>query len=179
MTVRTRGYALAELLVAVAIAGLIIGTLTFLNVDYVSLGRRVSEIQSPYQLGTRAERVDPCATPGGVLVADDDKVIAKGPQDTATVLTITRQDPDTPGAAMQVITPAGVAGTSRQPVRVAVEAPRPGTTLAGAPSMASIEIGGATVGVIAPRCELSQVCDYDAANAMCSQDEAQGLAEPG
>ena len=40
---RRAGYALSELLVAVAIAGLIIGVLTFLNVDYVSLARRATD----------------------------------------------------------------------------------------------------------------------------------------
>ena len=44
---RARGYALAELLVAVAIAGLILGTLTFLNVDYVQLGRRAGAVRGP------------------------------------------------------------------------------------------------------------------------------------
>jgi hypothetical protein len=176
---RRRGYALSELLVAVAIAGLIIGTLTFLNVDYISLGRRVGQIQGPYRLGTRAERVDPCAMPGGVLTADGDRLIAHGPQDNATVLTLVPPDPDAPGGATQVITPAGVAGTSSQPVRAVIEATTPqGAAPAPAASMAWVEIGGKTVAVIAPRCELSQICDYDPTNAMCEQDEVQEVAEP-
>jgi hypothetical protein len=44
--------------------------------------------------------------------------------------------------------------------------------------MAAVELGGATAGVVSPRCEASQVCDYDAANAMCLQDEVT-VAEPG
>ncbi len=187
---RRRGYALSELLVAVAIAGLIIGTLTFLNVDYISLGRRVADIQAPYALGTRAQRFDPCAAPGGVLAAGEDKVVAEGPQDTTTVLTLVPQYTDIPRrAATQLITPTGVAGTSRRPVRVVVEAAQthsaaqgatPGAAqgATGGASMAAIEVGGATVGVVSPRCELRQVCDYDATNAMCKQDEAQAVAEP-
>jgi hypothetical protein len=167
-----RGYALSELLVAVAIAGLIIGTLTFLNVDYISLGRRVADIQGPYALGTRAQAGDPCAAPGGVLEAGDNALIAKGPQDNETVLSLARQDADGAGATTQVSTATGVAGASTRPVRVVVEA-----APARGPSMASIEVGHATVGVLAPRCDLPQICDYDPANAMCHEDEA--VAEPG
>jgi prepilin-type N-terminal cleavage/methylation domain-containing protein len=168
---RRRGYALSELLVAIAIAGLIIGVLTFLNVDYISLGRRVSDIASPYTLGTRAEAGDPCAAPGGVLTDADDAVIAHEPQDNATVLSLAHPDTDDANAT-QVSTAAGLAGETRRPVRVLVEdAPARG------PSVASVEIAGATVGVIAQRCDLPQICTYDAANAICHEDEA--VAEPG
>jgi hypothetical protein len=165
---RARGYALSELLVAVAIAGLIIGVLTFLNVDYVQLGRRVSDISQPYRLGARAQRGDPCADPaGGVLTAADNEVISRSDHDNATVLTMSSQDGQT-----TVATPAGVAGSSRRPVRLVVEA-----TPAPAASMVSVEVGGATVGTVAPRCDLRQVCDYDSANATCREDEI--VAEPG
>lgn len=182
---RARGYALSELLVAVAIAGLIIGTLTFLNVDYISLGRRVADIQRPYELGTRAEAGDPCAMPGGVLVAGDDQLIAHGADDNATILTLAPRDADRPEAGTLVTTPAGLAGTANQPVRVLIKSAatqadaHDASTAKGAPpaTMASIEVGGATVGVVSPRCELPQVCTYDAANATCFQDET--LAEPG
>jgi hypothetical protein len=176
---RTRGYALSELLVAVAIAGLIIGTLTFLNVDYISLGRRVSNLQAPYHLGARAGRIDPCIMPGSVLVADGDQLVAHGLQDNETVLTMSQQDPDTPGGVTQVITPTGLAGASTEPVRAVIEATTPqGAKPPPAASMASVEVGGKTVAVIAPRCDLSQICDYDAANAMCLQDETL-VEEPG
>ena len=178
---RARGYALSELLVAVAIAGLIIGILTFLNVDYVTLGRRVSDIQAPYALGTRAERVDPCATPGGVLTAGDDEVVAKAPHDSTTVLKLSPPQGD--GSQTQVSTAGGPVGASAAPVRVVVEA-APQTGLApGAPargpSLASIEVGGATAGVVSPRCDLPQICTYDVANAICTEDEVNALAEPG
>jgi hypothetical protein len=165
---RARGYALSELLVAVAIAGLIIGVLTFLNVDYVQLGRRVSDISQPYRLGARAQRSDPCADPaGGVLTAGDNAVILHGAQDNATVLTVSSQDGET-----ALATPAGMAGSSRRPLRLVVEA-----TPAPAASVVAVEVGGATVVTVAPRCDLRQVCDYDAANAACREDET--VAEPG
>lgn len=168
---RARGYALSELLVAVAIAGLIIGVLTFLNVDYISLGRRVSDLSAPYTLGTRAQVGDPCAAPGGVLTDADDAVVAHEPQDNATILTLAHPDTDDTNAT-QVSTPAGLAGETRRPLRVVVEnAPARG------PSVASVEVAGATVGVIAPRCDLPEICTYDPANAICQEDEA--VAEPG
>jgi prepilin-type N-terminal cleavage/methylation domain-containing protein len=177
---RRRGYALSELLVAVAIAGLIVGILTFINVDYITLGRRVGQIQGPYRLGRRAERVDPCAMPGGVLTADGEQLVAHGLQDNETVLTLVPPDPDTPGGETQVITATGVAGTTSQPVRAVVEATTPqGAAPAPGASMAWVEIGGRTVAVIAPRCDLAQICAYDAANAMCEQDKVQEVAEPG
>jgi len=166
---RARGYALSELLVAVAIAGLILGTLTSLNVDYIQLGRRVSELQSPYELGARVQGVDPCASPGAVLASDADKVSAQSAADTASLISLVPLNGST-----QVMTAQGVAGITRQPVRLVVEA-----TPTPAASMVSIEVGGATVGVVAPRCDLPQVCDYDASNAMCYGDEVQMLAEPG
>jgi hypothetical protein len=174
-----RGYALSELLVAVAIAGLIIGVLTFLNVDYITLGRRVSDIQAPYALGTRAERSDPCETPGGVLTAGDTDVQAKAPHETATVLSLHPAAPDEADGVTEVSTPAGLAGASRAPVRVVVEAaPQRGLPARG-PSLAAIEVGGATAGVVSPRCDLPQICTYDATNAMCQEDEVNALAEPG
>jgi hypothetical protein len=175
-TLRARGYALSELLVAVAIAGLIIGVLTFLNVDYISLGRRVSDIQAPYAMGGRAERGDPCATPGGVLTAGDDNVVAIAPHETATVLTLRSQADD---GTTEVATPAGVVGASRRPVRVLVEAMPKTGPIARGPSVASIEVGAATAGVVSPRCDLPQICTYDGTNAMCLEDEVNALAEPG
>jgi hypothetical protein len=157
---RRRGYALSELLVAVA--------------------RRVGQIQGPYRLGTRVERTDPCVMPGGVLVADGERLVAHSAQDNETVLTLVPPGPDDPGGATQVITPTGPAGKFTQPVRAVVEATTPqGAAPAPAASMAWVEIGGKTVAVIAPRCELAQICEYDAANAMCEQDEVQEVAEPG
>jgi hypothetical protein len=175
-TAGARGYALSELLVAVAIAGLIIGALTFLNADYISLGRRVSDIRAPYALGARATRADPCGTPGGVLTAGDGNVVDVAPHETDTVLTLHARGDD---GATEVITPAGLAGASRQPVRVVVEAlPKTGPIARG-PSLAAIEVRGATAGVVAPRCDLPQICTYDPANAMCEEDEGNALAEPG
>ena len=180
---RARGYALSELLVAVAIAGLIIGALTFLNVDYVSLGRRVGDIARPYELGTRATAGDPCIIPGGVLTAGDKDLVAHGPDDNATLLTLNPADPDRPAAGTLVSTANGAAGSTSRQVRVVVKSAPRALADAAAPaksvgpaSMAAIEVGGATVGVVSPRCQLRQVCTYDATNAMCQEDEA--VAEP-
>jgi hypothetical protein len=170
-----RGYALSELLVAVAIAGLIIGVLTFLNADYISLGRRVSDIQAPYTLGAGATHVDPCANPGGVLTAGDSNVVAVAMHETNTVLTLHAAGDD---GTTEVVSAGGYAGQSRQPVRVVVEAPPKSGAVARGPSMAAIEVGGATAGVVAPRCDLPQICTYDPTNAMCTEDEANALAEP-
>ena len=160
---RARGYALSELLVAVAIAGLIIGVLTFLNVDYVQLGRRVSELQTPYKIGANIGRLDPCGAPGAVLSDDGGNVIAKSSEGAQTLVSLATEE----GAPTQVTTPNGVAGASSRPVRLVVE----GTAAPGG-SIASLEVAGATAAVIAPRCDASQVCDFDAINAVCFQDEA-------
>ena len=171
-----RGYALSELLVAVAIAGLIIGVLSFLNVDYISLGRRVGDMQSPYAMGGRAQRIDPCATPGGVLTAGDTNVVAQAPHEAAAVFTL---NPPADDGTTVLAAPTGLAAASRRPVRVVVEAtPQTGAIPRG-PSLASIEVGGATTGVVSPRCDLPQICTYDVANAMCEEDEVNALAEPG
>jgi hypothetical protein len=174
-----RGYALSELLVAVAIAGLIIGTLTFLNVDYISLGRRAAEIQSPYAMGARVQAGDPCADPGGVLTAGENQVMAKHLLRAESVLTLSPQNPQAPGGPTEVTTPTGVAGVFSRPVRAVIEAAPPVAGQARGPSMASLEVGGATVAVVAPRCDLPQICDYDASNAMCAEDEVEEVAEPG
>ena len=166
---RARGYALSELLVAVAIAGLIIGTLTFLNVDYINLGRRVGEARGPYELGARAQAGDPCAVPGAVLTAGDGAVVAQGPQEARPLLTVTPQD-----GVTWVQPAAGPPVAERRPVRVVVEAtPTPGG------SLASVEVGDATVGVLTTRCDLPQVCSYDPANAMCAEDESMANAAHG
>jgi prepilin-type N-terminal cleavage/methylation domain-containing protein len=164
---RTRGFALSELLVAVAIAGLIISVLTFLNVDYVAMGRRVGDIQTPYEMGRRAQALDPCANPGAVLTAGEHQVTADMLKQSTPVLTLASE-----GAQTHVSTPAGLAGTVTRPVRVTVE-----STTAPGGSMAAIEVGDATVGVVAQRCDLREVCSYDAANAMCGEDEVNAIGD--
>jgi Prokaryotic N-terminal methylation motif len=156
---RRAGYALSELLVAVAIAGLIIGVLTFLNVDYVGLARRVVDTQGPYALGGRAEAQgdrDRCADVGATWAATNDAVVAQEKHTATPVLTLV---PD--GAATQLVTSGGLAGKSSQPLRVTVE------NGASSGAVAAIEVGDATVGVVARRCDLTEICDYDATNALC------------
>ena len=169
---RVRGYALSELLVAVAIAGLIISVLTFLNVDYVGLARRVVDIQHPYALGARAEAgadLDRCAEPGATLTALDNQVVAQGDNEASPVLTLGPSD-----AGTEVVTAGGSAGMTARPVRVVIEA---GPRASG--SMASLVVGDATVGVIAPRCDLAEICEYDAANAICRKAATNAAAGNG
>jgi hypothetical protein len=112
-----------------------------------------------------------------VLTAGDDNVVAVAPHETATVLTLRQQQAD--DGATEVTTAAGVVGASRKPVRVVVEAMLKTGPIARGPSVASIEVGGATAGVVSPRCDLPQICTYDVANATCLEDEVNALAEPG
>jgi hypothetical protein len=161
---RAAGYALAELLVAVAIAGLIVSSLMFLNVDYVGFARRVVDIQGPFAMGRRAEasgNLDRCADPGATLTPGENQVVAQDRKQAATVLTLAAN-----GDVTTLVTPQGSAGKSSHPVRIIVQsAPAPGG------SMASIEVGDATVGVIATRCELAELCDYDVTNATCREPD--------
>lgn len=170
---RARGFALTELLVAVAIAGLIIGVLTFLNVDYVGLSQRIGDVRSPYDLGRKAEAGAAealCANPGAVLRTGDNKVVAQSIRESEDVLTL-----DTSDDRLTTLSgPKGLGGETHQPVRIVVES----APVAGA-SAASIEVGDATVGVVAPRCDLPEVCDYDATNSMCKADEDKLVAKPG
>jgi hypothetical protein len=167
--VRARGYALSELLVAVAITGLIVGVLTVLNVDYVGLARRVVDIQEPYAIGGRAERganLDRCAEPGATLAAVDNQVVALADNEATPVLTLGPSETGT-----DVATVAGGAGRTVHPVRALVEnSPSRGG------AVATLEIGDATVGVIALRCDLAEICAYDAVNATCRKPAAAAAA---
>jgi hypothetical protein len=169
---RARGYALSELLVAIAIGGLIIGVLTFLNVEYVGFARRVSDIQGPYDIGRRAQAdaaEDLCANPGAVLRAGLDKVVAQSVRDANDALVL-----KTAGGVSTVSGPNGHGGSSPQPMRIVVEsAASPGG------SMASIEVRDDTVGVVASRCDLPEVCDYDVTNSLCKADEETPVGTPG
>lgn len=159
---KLRGYALSELLVAVAITGLIVGLLTFLDVDYVGFARRVVGIGAPYDLGRRMEaqaNADRCAQPGALLTAAGDAVEARDKHREDAVLTLSTDE-----GATSVVTGKGLAGTARAPVRALVQA-------SARASMAAVEVGDATVGVIAPRCDLAEVCAYDAANALCLEPD--------
>jgi hypothetical protein len=153
---------LSELLVTVAITGLIVGVLTFLNVDYVGLARRIVDIQGPYAIGGRVERganLDRCAQPGATLAAVDNQVVALADNAATPVLMLGPSETGT-----DVATVGGGAGKTAHSVRVVVEnaPPRGG-------AVASLEVGDATVGVIALRCDLAEICAYDAANATCRQ----------
>ena len=136
----------------------------FLNVDYVGFARRIVEIQRPFAIGRRAEaggNLDRCADPGATLTAGENEVVAEDEKHSDPVLTLAVDR-----GATTVVTPQGSAGASSHPVRIVVQsAPAPGG------SMASIEVADATVGVIAPRCDVAELCDYDVTNATCREPE--------
>jgi len=167
---RARGYALSELLVAVAITGLIVSVLTFLNVDYVGLARRVVDVQDPYAIGGRAERganLDRCAQPGATLAALDNQVVALADNAATPVLMLGPGETGT-----DVSTGGGAAGRTVHPVRALVE-----NGPSGGGAVASLEIGDATVGVIALRCDLAEICAYDATNATCRKPTAANATD--
>ena len=111
--------------------GLIVGLLTFLNVDYVGFARRAVGLGAPYDLGRRMEAQangDRCAQPGAMLAPGQDAIEAKDKKDDEVVLAMSTQD-----GATSVVTGSGLAGTVRQPVR--------GVVLSGGRgSMAAVEV---------------------------------------
>lgn len=143
-----RGFALTETLVATAIAGLIVTALVWLQVDYLALARHAVTQGRPAPDALALQRAvkayDNCATPQAVLAQYPYGLAARtGEQDTPVL---------------------GPPSASRLRVRAARGpdgAPRPGW------SMASIERGGAPLAVLAQRCDLSELCDYDMAKGQC------------
>ena len=88
-------------------------------------------------------------------------MVAEDKKHTAAVLTLAAN-----GDTTMLVTPQGSAGSSSHQVRIVVQsAPPPGG------STASIEVGDATVGVIATRCDLAELCDYDVTNATCREPD--------
>ena len=147
-----------------AIAGLIVSVLTFLNVDYIGFARRAVEIGRPLAIGARAEagaNADRCAHPASMLAVGGNEVDAIDKQvlDRPQSRSRRRCDRggDRQGQRGQFGSPRAHRGRERRQ--------------AAGGSMASIEVGDATVGVIAPRCDLKEVCQYDATNAVCLEPQ--------
>jgi hypothetical protein len=102
-----------------------------------------------------------------VLHAGLVKVTAQTIRDATDAMTLKIAD-----GVSTVSGPAGSGGSAPQPVRIVVQsAANPGG------SMASVEVGDATVGVVAPRCDLPEVCDFDATNSLCKADEEAPVAK--
>ncbi|MDQ0465742.1 type II secretory pathway pseudopilin PulG [Caulobacter ginsengisoli] len=143
-----KGFALTETLVAVAIAGLIVTALLWLQVDYVALARRAlaqgrpdAEVRSLQQ---QARTFDSCASPKATLAQSQFGLAARvGELDTPLM--------GLPAKA-QVRTAAAYRADGQ---------PRGGW------SSASIERRGATMAVIALRCDLAELCNYDIAKGEC------------
>jgi prepilin-type N-terminal cleavage/methylation domain-containing protein len=168
----TRGFALSELLVAVAIGGLILTGLTWLQVDYVALARRVGELGAPFVAGTRLQRAAAmqvrCGQPGAVLqLSDDGGLVAVKSGQSTNLIAVSRDRGRTTLAAS-----TGGAASFLRPVQILAGsaalgdgAPRPGW------SAVAIEAGGTTVAVLGARCDLPEVCEYDGATDRCLGDK--------
>jgi hypothetical protein len=142
------GFALTETLVALAIAGLIVGTMVWLQVDYLALARRAVAMGRPDAdarfLQQQARGFDNCASPKASLARSSYGLAARvGELDTPLI--------GLPAKA-QVHTAAAVRADGQ---------PRGGW------SSASIEQRGATIAVIALRCDLPELCNYDMAKGEC------------
>jgi prepilin-type N-terminal cleavage/methylation domain-containing protein len=143
-----KGFALTETLVALAIAGLVVTALLWLQVDYIALARRAMAQTRPGSdaalLLQQAKAFDNCAQPKAVLAR------------TPFGLAAREGELDTPVMGLP----------ARVEVRTAA-APGPDGQPRGGWSSASIERGGATIAVIALRCDLPELCNYDMAKGQC------------
>lgn len=164
---RLRGFAMAELLVSLAISGLILGGLLYLQVDYLSLSRRALALGAPYRLGNdlvkQAGAGDRCRLPGAALKMDGDRLLAEQAQGETGVLTLPESQRGKPPA------PKAAVFSARQKDG----SPRPGW------SFAAIDQRDATIAVIALRCDLPEVCDYDPAKGICRGLEKKKTVEAG
>lgn len=143
-----KGFALTETLVATAIAGLIVTALVWLQVDYLALARRAVTQGRPAAdaraLQQAAKAYDNCGAPQAVLTQSSYGLAARIGEQDMPVLGL-------PSASrLRVVAARGADG-----------APRPGW------SMASIERNGAPLAVLAQRCDLSELCNYDMATGQC------------
>lgn len=143
-----RGFALTETLVATAIAGLIVTALLWLQVDYLALARRAIAQGRPSSeavtLQGAVKGFDNCAYPQAVLARSDYGLAAR------------QGELDTPVVGL----PAGAQ------VRIAAARGPDGKPRDGW-SVASIERDGAPLAVMAQRCDLPELCDYDMAKDKC------------
>lgn len=144
-----KGFALTETLVALAIAGLIVTALLWLQVDYLALARRaVAMGRPPADLAgvqQMARDFDNCAAPRAVLARSD-----------LYGLALREGELETPVLGLP----------PRTQVRVAVALDGQAQPRGGW-SSASIERGGTTIAVVAQRCDLAELCNYDMAKGQC------------
>ncbi len=143
-----KGFALTETLVALAIAGLIVTALLWLQVDYIALARRAIAQGRPdadaRALQQQARAFDNCASPKAILAETPGGVASRvGELDTPLI------------------------GLSSKAQARSVAALGPDGKPRGGWSSAAITRGGATIAVIALRCDLPELCNYDMAKDEC------------
>jgi type II secretory pathway pseudopilin PulG len=143
-----KGFALTETLVALAIAGLIVTTLVWLQVNYLALAKRTVAQGRPAleaaALRQAARSFDNCAYPNAVLARSDPG------------LALRTADGDVPLTSLPPKTSAHV-----------VAALGPDGRLRDGWSSAAIARNGVPVAVLAQRCDLPEVCNYDMAKDQC------------
>lgn len=143
-----KGFALTETLVALAIAGLIVTALVWLQVDYLALAKRtlaqgrLSPEAAAMRQATRS--FDNCAFPNGVLAASDQGLVTRLADGDIPLMSL---PPKTSAQAVAAVGPDG--------------RPRAGW------SSLAIARNGAPVAVLAQRCDLPEVCNYDMAKDQC------------
>jgi type II secretory pathway pseudopilin PulG len=169
---KVRGFALAELMIAVAIGGMVLTGLIWLQVDYVALAKRVGELGAPFAAGARLQRAVAaearCGQPGAVLqLSDNDGLVAVKSGQSTSLIILARD-----GRRTTLSASTGGAASFTEPVQVlagsatlADGASRPGW------SVGAVEAGGATIAVLGARCDLPEVCDYDRAADRCRGDQ--------
>ena len=143
-----KGFALTETLVALAIAGLIVTALVWLQVDYLALAKRAlgQGRLSPEAAALRqtARSFDNCAYPQAVLAGTDQALAARSPDGDLPLMPLPSRD------SLRVVTARGPDGQ-----------PRSGW------SSAIVTHNGAPVAVLAQRCDLPELCNYDMAKDKC------------
>ena len=146
---------MAELLVSLAISGMILGGLLYLQVDYLSLSRRALALGAPYRLGDalvkQAGAADRCRQAGASLKVDGDRMMVEQIDGETVLLSLPKAEKGKP------LPPKAVAASAK----LGDGSSRPGW------SFASLSQHDATIAVIALRCDLPEVCDYDAAKGVC------------
>lgn len=157
---RANGFAMIEMLVAVGIGAMIVAVMVYLQVDMIGWANRAMAMGRPDPsdrgMLASARAVDRCALPGGVLT------VAQG----SVALLPTKVKDRAAAAGLDAIPFLGLPANTRARVETAKAAdgtPRPGW------SMASVARDDRALAVVGLRCDLPQVCRYDAQKGNCGE----------
>ena len=145
------GYAMTEALVAIGIGALIITAMIYLQVDFVGWTQRAMALGRPepsdQALQASLRNGDRCANPGRVLARDDTGGIGlKGEEEVIPFISLPT------GRRADIV-------TARRP---------DGSERAGW-SAATVARGDTAIAVAALRCDLPEVCTYDAQRGDCGK----------